>query len=89
MTLLHGQKVAWREAGDRSKPTILLVRGKRDLADLRVLMRSLVDRYHVVIPDPGQVNGTAAGNVGLVASLIYEQAIENCTRISDVGHGPH
>ncbi|MHA3979333.1 alpha/beta fold hydrolase [Halovulum sp. GXIMD14794] len=89
MILLDGQQVAWREAGDQSKPTIVLVRCNRDLADLRMLMRSLVDRYHVVVPDPGQVNGTAVGNVGLVASLIYGQAGDDCTLMGGVTRGPH
>jgi pimeloyl-ACP methyl ester carboxylesterase len=54
-TSVHGLKVFYREAGDRSAPTMLLLHGFPTSSHMyRELIPALADRYHVVAPDlPG------------------------------------
>ena len=52
---IDGLDVFYREAGDRSKPTILLLHGFPTSSQMfRNLIPQLADKYHVVAPDyPG------------------------------------
>ena len=52
---VDGFKVFYREAGDRSKPTLLLLHGFPTSSHMfRDLIPLLTDRFHVVAPDlPG------------------------------------
>lgn len=53
---IDGRRIAWREAGNRAAPTVLLLEeGPRNLAETRREMRRLARRFHVVVPDcPGR-----------------------------------
>ena len=49
---VHGRKVFYREAGDRSRPTIILLHGFPSSSFMfRNLIPLLADRFHVVAPD--------------------------------------
>jgi pimeloyl-ACP methyl ester carboxylesterase len=52
---VDGLQVFYREAGDRSKPTLLLLHGFPSASHMfRDLIPTLADRYHVIAPDlPG------------------------------------
>lgn len=54
-TKVEGLDIFYREAGDRSKPTILLLHGFPTSSQMfRNLIPKLADRYHVIAPDyPG------------------------------------
>ncbi len=49
---VHGRKVFYREAGDRSRPTIILLHGFPSSSFMfRNLIPLLADRFHVIAPD--------------------------------------
>ncbi len=52
---INGLDIFYREAGDRSKPTVLLLHGFPTSSQMfRNLIPALADRYHVIAPDyPG------------------------------------
>ena len=58
---VDGVKIAYREAGDASKPTVLLLHGVPSSSRMYDgLLRKLGDRYHLVAPDyPGFGNSDA------------------------------
>ncbi|WP_213947556.1 alpha/beta hydrolase [Luteibacter sp. dw_328] len=58
---VEGVKIAYREAGSKDKPTILLLHGVPSSSRMYdALMRRLGDRYHLVAPDyPGFGNSDA------------------------------
>jgi len=58
---VEGVQIAYREAGDASKPTLLLLHGVPSSSRMYdALMRRLGDRYHLVAPDyPGFGNSEA------------------------------
>ena len=50
--IVHGRKVFYREAGDPSLPTILLLHGLPTSSQMfRDLMPALADRFHLIAPD--------------------------------------
>lgn len=91
MTLYEGRQIAWREAGDRNKPTLLLLRGDaRDLHETRLMMRDLAGRFHIVIPDEILPEGaTGADAAALVEPLAHILEIDSYTVRTTLSYWPH
>jgi len=91
VTLVEGRQIAWREAGDRSKPTILLLRDDaRDLKETRTMMRTLAGRFHIVVPDEALPQGaTGADAAALIEPLAHVLDIETYTVRTTLAHWPH
>jgi pimeloyl-ACP methyl ester carboxylesterase len=50
--IIQGRKIFYREAGDASAPTLLLLHGLPTSSQMfRDLMRDLADRFHLIAPD--------------------------------------
>ena len=75
---IDGLDIFYREAGDKSKPTILLLHGFPSSFMFRDLMPLLSDAYHVVAPDyPG------FGQSSMPKVDEFEYTFENLTNIVD------
>jgi pimeloyl-ACP methyl ester carboxylesterase len=74
---INGVKIAYREAGDRSKPTMLLLHGFPTSSHMfRNLIPRLAKRYHVLAPDyPG------FGASGMPAAKDFEYSFANLARM--------
>jgi len=74
---VDGLKIAYREAGDPAKPTVLLLHGFPTSSHMfRNLIPALADRYHVVAPDyPGY------GNSAAPSVTEFEYTFDNMARV--------
>ena len=89
-TEVEGLKIFYREAGDPSKPTVLLLHGFPTSSHMfRNLIPALSDRYHVVAPDyPGFGNSSAPSaefceqSASLPGSLSLRTAVLRLTSFS-------
>lgn len=74
---VEGLKIFYREAGDPSKPTVLLLHGFPTSSHMfRNLIPALSDRYHVVAPDyPGFGNSSAPSRTE------FEYTFDNVARV--------
>jgi pimeloyl-ACP methyl ester carboxylesterase len=76
-TEVEGLKIFYREAGDPSKPTVLLLHGFPTSSHMfRNLIPALSDRYHVIAPDyPG------FGNSSAPSTSEFEYTFDNVARV--------
>lgn len=76
---VDGLKIFYREAGDPSKPTIVLLHGFPSSSHMyRNLLRDLADAYHLVAPDyPG------FGESSFPSPARYEYTFDNIARTMD------
>lgn len=76
---IDGQSVFFREAGDKSKPTILLLHGFPTSSFMfRNLIPQLADKYHVIAPD---YVGFGQSSMPMVNE--FEYTFENLTNVVD------
>ena len=76
---IDGLDIFYREAGDKSAPTVLLLHGFPTSSQMfRNLIPALADRYHVVAPDyPG------FGNSSMPAVDEFDYSFDNLAQIMD------
>ena len=76
---VDGLNVFYREAGDASAPTILLLHGFPSASHMfRDLIPQLADRFHLVAPDlPG------FGQTGQPSRDDFEYTFENLTKVTE------
>lgn len=74
---VDGQNIFYREAGDRTNPTILLLQGFPTSSQMfRGLIPQLADKYHVIAPDyPG------FGQISMPGVAEFEYSFDNLARI--------
>lgn len=76
---IDGQDIFYREAGDKSKPTILLLHGFPSSSFMfRNLIPQLADNYHVVAPDY-----VGFGQSSMPKVNEFEYTFENLTNVVD------
>lgn len=76
---IDGQNIFYREAGDKSKPTILLLHGFPTSSFMfRNLIPQLADKYHVVAPDY-----VGFGQSSMPKVDEFEYTFENLTNVVD------
>jgi pimeloyl-ACP methyl ester carboxylesterase len=88
-TDVAGMRVFYREAGDPSKPTIVLLHGfPTSSYQFYDLMPCLADRFHVIAPDYPGMGYSEAPDPTVLRPTFDDVAMVIDTFIAERGHGP-